>query len=878
MTEISTNSINSEKPVIKSDTSIRQNVVSRPSAKNRISYDEFWRREKRKNNGLIERLYNKIKNLTGLGVGSKRVETAILQAKNKQISPNELRKTVQNYHTSQENAAQLLGDAASIGAAGFTYFWLSKKLKFLNAKIKLNEDNAISGLKLLTSEKFAKKIIGIGKSNSKVILTTAGAAGIIGGLAKYWMLKFNRVGSGEFKVDEKMHGKKSQRNKYQKYLEKESKRVLRRERHKTNFKNFVSGAINGLMMPLMMLGGIIGAPIYLIANSLNRYFVANKTDKNKSIDSYINNLSKDAITIGLTTAGIAIPLVKKGNYIKLFNENIKKATDKLSKAELKKPDYTNISAFSELEATLLGSEKIANILHDNNIPIEEKITKLTEENIFAVKFKQISGDNSPLTSALREKCPATRTLKEAQNYVDSKIGTDYKIKQLLGVGTIAETYLAKDKNGKDVCLKVLKDGISKEKILKDKENFIILVKSMKDKSDDEKNYLLRNINDLSDGILKEVDFNNELEAAKALMPHTRVANVVKPIEVRNGIYIMEKAEGISLSSLVDLNEAKLYKEGLAKNSMMHGFYEPKKGTKLYYELQQCKTKKEKLAAIDAYIKRIESRTPQFDSINLSKNDANYLVKEYMKVLVEQFHKMEKNGKILHADIHPGNIFIDMNALRARKGKIFTLIDTGNTIEQSAEQSLRAINLTKYVNRGNVKDLTDYVLEGAILPKGMSKEDAVKKISEELKKCFFDDKTKLDIINNDSVLTLTSNIMRKYNIIPSDTQLNLNKAKRSADNSLYNMLDTLASISMKDIDGGKSAMSAMGGLMKDALILKKQYNKMKSIQEKLNLKELPLAEQVKYKKNPNILETNSEDYLTYKLKQGLDKENIKILDD
>ena len=38
------------------------------------------------------------------------------------------------------------------------------------------------------------------------------------------------------------------------------------------------------------------------------------------------------------------------------------------------------------------------------------------------------------------------------------------------------------------------------------------------------------------------------------------------------------------------------------------------------------------------------------------------------------------------------------------------------------------------------------------------------VENELKACFFDNKTKLGILNDEKVLTLTDNIMQKYNII------------------------------------------------------------------------------------------------------------------
>ena len=175
----------------------------------------------------------------------------------------------------------------------------------------------------------------------------------------------------------------------------------------------------------------------------------------------------------------------------------------------------------------------------------EKIINLTNENIFAVKFLQIKngGNYSDISEALRESCPPTRTLEQAQAHINKLWGSaEYKISKLLGVGTVAETYLAKDKSGKEVCVKVLKDGISAEKIATDKEKFLKLIigDTPKDKLTDTQKYLIRNVNDLAEGISKEVDFKNEMQAAEALRKHCKVSDVAKAIDVKDGIYIMEK--------------------------------------------------------------------------------------------------------------------------------------------------------------------------------------------------------------------------------------------------------------------------------------------------------------------------------------------------
>ena len=89
---------------------------------------------------------------------------------------------------------------------------------------------------------------------------------------------------------------------------------------------------------------------------------------------------------------------------------------------------------------------------------------------------------------------------------------------------------------------------------------------------------------------------------------------------------------------------------------------------------------------------------KYKDIMLTEKDVDYRIDEYMKVLIEQLYKADSAGRTLHADIHPGNIFIDVNALKARKGKVFTLIDTGNTIDLTAEQAARSMRLTQYIEQ------------------------------------------------------------------------------------------------------------------------------------------------------------------------------------
>jgi hypothetical protein len=84
-----------------------------------------------KKNGLVERAYNGVKNLTGLGTGSKKVKAVIAKAEKGEISEEEAQKTIDKYRKSQANSAQAFGDVLSIGSSGMTFFALRNYLKKL---------------------------------------------------------------------------------------------------------------------------------------------------------------------------------------------------------------------------------------------------------------------------------------------------------------------------------------------------------------------------------------------------------------------------------------------------------------------------------------------------------------------------------------------------------------------------------------------------------------------------------------------------------------------------------------------------------------------------------------------------------------------------
>ena len=709
-----------------------------------------------KKNGLFERLYNVLKNVTGLGIGSKKALKAVEMAENGEISENEANDVIKKYRNSQANSEQIAGDAISIAAAAPFYFKIRKALKYHLGLNKLNEkanQSMSNGL-----EVYDKIFKFIGKSKFRFFIVTAGLAGVTAGSVKSIFSMINGIGSTKYKVNKKDYN--NLENSFDKRMYKIDKKIMRNERIKNYFRDIFSGTINGLMLPLTLIGGgFIGAPLYAIGNSLNRYFVGNKTGEDKNFNAYLTDIKNDAVLTTALGVGAAIPLAKKGNFLGIYEKNLGSAVEKLSKAHLKSANLQGKTAYDELNDILMDSRSIRDIMWSggyDSSKLQDTIKKLTEGNIFAVKMEQIKG-NSNIAMELKENCPASRTLEQAAEKIKNIFGNRYDCSSIkcLGVGTVAETYLVKGSDGKEVCIKMIKEGITEEKIIKDYNKFKTLIENS-NKTQDQKEYLKKNLVDLKDGILKEIDLANEKVAAEKLAKYTHTANVVKPIEVKDGLYVMEKANGISLESFMNIHTAQMYLNALESGGLLAEMVTGDvAGTRLYKLLGNCKTKSDKIKVLNEEIERIKAKTPQFKDMELSDGETRYMLNEYAQVITEQLNKFEKGGRVLHADIHPGNIFIDIDAVkkhagktnvltkimdmakisRIRNNKVFTLIDTGNVIELSPEISAKFIKLSSFIDRGSYKDIAEYFVEGATLPKNLTKEAAIEKIGNELKEIF-----------------------------------------------------------------------------------------------------------------------------------------------
>lgn len=862
---------------VKNDVKIENkiNTTTQSSTINSNIRDEFVK--EKKNNGIIRKFYNFLKNKTNIGLGSKAVEKEIDKFEKGEISEENIKDTITKYKNSQNNSVQAFADTATTAVTISGYYLGNNFIKKYQAQDKLNAlPQFIKNIKENTDSikfKRLKLIEDILKSKTKATMLMLPILGIVGGITKLTITKAERLGSKEFKVDKKAFTDKKEL--------KSAKKKARKERRKTNFKNFLTGAANGILAPVTALaGGIIGVPAYILATTGLRYTTNNKDKKDKSLNDFAQSFKDNAVVNTIATAAVAVPAFKKAHFSHVLGKNLDKVVDKLKDVKLELPDLpSSKSAYQELEDLMINSEAIQNIVKSDKLYLSDNmdgiIKDLTDENIFAVKFLQIknkgllSGEYNQygrISEALRENCPPTRTLEEAQEHINKLWGSpEYKVSKLLGVGTVAETYLAKDSSGKEVCIKVLKNGINAEKIAKDKEKFIKLITgdTPLDKLDDNQKYLIKNINDLAEGISKEVDFVNEMNAAKELKKHSKVADVVVPMEAKPGIYVMEKAPGISVKTLVDYYNCESSLKYFRRYAKKHPEIEWVKPTIEKYEEE---------------MKKIKSRAPEFEDFDMTPSQIKKLLKTYIDLQVEQFAKVDKNGKVIHADIHPGNIFINLQALKSGKGKLLTLIDTGNTIKLSKEQAMASLKVIGFIKNGNTKDLANIVLQDAILPQGLSKEEALVKVEKDLKTFFFDNKTKINSMNIDTFYALSDNILRKYNIIPNNTQLNLNKAKNSAKNSFEDLVESFFDKKYGDKsweDSSKAEMAvAITNAAKDMAEIVIKHQSANTIQETKNLTQMSTKEAINFLRNKNMLKTNSEEYLTYKMKQNMPGPEIK----
>jgi predicted unusual protein kinase regulating ubiquinone biosynthesis (AarF/ABC1/UbiB family) len=411
---------------------------------------------------------------------------------------------------------------------------------------------------------------------------------------------------------------------------------------------------------------------------------------------------------------------------------------------------------------------------DNNIR-----TKLILESlgITSGKISQIlsSDDSLPLRirdilGALRSKGTPTRNITQAQEFIDKIYGkNEYTIvgNKAIGVGTVGEVFLAKDKNGKEVVIKMLKEGISTEQLSLEKAVWDAVVRTVFRNNDEQKSNL-KMVEDLFKGIAEELDFSKEAQGAIGLANSGSRYKVASPIKLgfekldplqsnltkpsRAVSIVYEKANGLMADKLVDL-------------------------IKEFQSDPQLYTKNN--------AKLIQDNPWLSNPIEGMKE----LPSKYFQAFSEQSFVVKNTINTIHGDPHLGNFFFD--------GQDIYFIDTGLVIPRKTEDLIDQGNFILELISHNSKALATRVITHAErLPDGKTKEVLIEELAEELKTHLFNQSFNLD--DPTPLIKQMNEIVKKMKIIPDADNSIFYKAQGQAFTT-YKMLSVSLGQSPKAIN-------------------------------------------------------------------------------
>ena len=479
------------------------------------------------------------------------------------------------------------------------------------------------------------------------------------------------------------------------------KQIYKNQEHNA-LKDTFHGALNGITAPLLGFTSLWATvPALLGINTCARYLTTK--NENKSPQNFIQT-QKDTIAM---TAIIALPtLAFVGNHgktsLKSWQIACENAKENVQKFRAFKNPYKQNFDLEKIGATI--DKKTQAEIGEKLFPIffNPSENAIIESNIFLAKWLQTIPDKKidgitniggmPINDKIKQviknlkgACPASYTPKEVQQLITKTFGEKYKIikNEPLGVGTIAETYLAKNnETGLEVVIKFLKKGISKEKIEADRTQALeLLENSPLRKKPEEYEYYKKYLNVMYDAWAQETILTLEKDAAEVMAQNAKKFNVIKPIEIKDNIYVMEKANGVQLNKLGE-------------------------------ELQRRGTK-------------------------LTEEQVRKLLLNYNEVFIEQLISIPRDGKkIVQADPNSANIFIDLDNLE----KPITFLDLGNVLSYTNTTATRnALGHLDYIF-GNSRGIARTNLDGAILPDGITKEQALETLTEKLNTHIFNNET------------------------------------------------------------------------------------------------------------------------------------------
>ena len=447
-----------------------------------------------------------------------------------------------------------------------------------------------------------------------------------------------------------------------------------------------------------------------------------------------------------------------------YYDEVEVFQSKLEQASIDAQTTAERSGFIETISTL--KDRIQSKLNSQGFSSMSKTAQtqsiIEESNIAFSKFIQTmsSDENLPpqVQSFFKEftsNCTVTRDLTEAQKFADELYGAGkYTLKKSFGAGTVGETYLVTDAEGKEFVMKMLKKGVSEEKFEADRAMFTKYIEEfISDEAD--KEYKLKLINGLFDSWEKELDYGLEAAGAKNMLDGAKRFNVAQTVEIgtkegRNISLVMEKADGVGLDTLLDLLK---FKNENPTDYMTKSILNDE-GKELNPWI-----KNKKLIEQNSWIKDTESYREA-------------LPVAYQKAQNEQAMFLSKKGiKTVHADPHGGNVFVDFDT-KTKTPKI-TYIDTGNVVQRTNSEVLSDISLSLNMLIGNSEGIAHSLIQGATLPAGATQEEMAKKMADLLDERLY--KAGINLKDVNYTQSTINNIMKELNIIPDAGNSNLMKA-------------------------------------------------------------------------------------------------------
>ena len=382
---------------------------------------------------------------------------------------------------------------------------------------------------------------------------------------------------------------------------------------------------------------------------------------------------------------------------------------------------TQTELIKKLIETGIGSSKVAQMLSEDN----QFVSKLPDD----VKKAAIEALKS-----IKSKGTPTRTLKEAQTDFNKIFGKDkFKAVKLIGVGTIAETYLAKvsndmleeTQNKKEVIIKIRKRNVHLERIEAEQE----FLKTFIDEfypDEKLKDYYKNIINTVYEEWKQELAFTNEASGAINL-DNTRRKDrfkIARPIEVKipavykNRVLVLEKAEGMPLDDFKDMLKPIVmeYNKLLEENN--GDMHEAKK--------QLLKNNKE-----------LFDEQPWLVQIDKLKDKIGF---SYLKAMTYQLLYFPSrwsgyNTKTIHGDPHEGNVFINWNPTDQQFD--ITFIDTGSHLNFNADEFIDNLVLASCIVSGYSEKLATLLVKDAVFkPEGKTDQELIANFTKDLDKFIF----------------------------------------------------------------------------------------------------------------------------------------------